>query len=62
MDLDKKSFDLSSIKRMTEDDCRELAIQFTESSLKKVNTLLGEDYVCGYCEGIERFLLYLISE
>lgn len=32
------------------------AIEFTDSNLSKVNTLLSDDYKCGFKEGVQRYI------
>jgi hypothetical protein len=34
----------------------QVAIEFTDSKLSKVNTLLSDDYKCGFKEGIQKYI------
>lgn len=33
-----------------------VAIEFTDSKLSKVNTLLSDDYKCGFKEGVQKYI------
>jgi hypothetical protein len=37
-------------------NAEQVAIEFTDSKLSKVNTLLSDDYKCGFKEGVQKYI------